>query len=542
MVWPSKMARKSEADVNGNGGRIASTVFALPRLILFLLVATVGLAMSAWLPVDDPNVGACQRWVAPAPTGNDANPGTDEQPWATLSHAAATVPDVGCTVWVKSGTYSGTTELERRFTTFTTFRAVTPYRAELVYPGPVIELDGVRNMIFEGFRLRHAGPDSSRYLVIMDRRDDIWSEHVIFRNNIFHDSFNNDLLKIHNGARFVTVENNVFYNQGDSEQHMDVNSVTDVVIQDNIFFNDFAGSGRPISDNSKHFIVVKDSNEGHDGHFGSKRITIRRNIFLNWQGNDENFVQIGNDGKPYHEADGVEVVNNLLIGNSPDLTGSAFGVTGARNVLFANNTVVGDLPSEAHALRVAIKGENPPNENIIFVNNIWSDPTGTMGVDLDGDSGKFSRGEPAETRNLVLDNNLYWNGGRPIPPGDLVTPVEDDAHGIFADPLLRAQVEPVVLPRWTGSRFCSGADSIREEFIRLVVYYGQLGIGSPAIGQADPTFAPGDDILGSRRSESPNIGAYERSRSLRIGRPLSVGGGKAFLPMVIDATRPPSTC
>ena len=73
---------------------------------------------------------------------------------------------------------------------------------------------------------------------------DDWSEDVVFRNNIFHDSWNNDILKINNGARRVTVEGNVFYNQTGSDEHMDVNSVTDVVIQDNIFFNDFAGSGR----------------------------------------------------------------------------------------------------------------------------------------------------------------------------------------------------------------------------------------------------------------------------------------------------------
>ena len=84
--------------------------------------------------------------------------------------------------------------------------------------------------------MRHSGPDSGRFVVVADRRNETWSEYVTFRNNIIHDSYNNDLLKIHNGARFFTIEGNIFYNQTASEQHMDVNGVTDVVIQDNIFF------------------------------------------------------------------------------------------------------------------------------------------------------------------------------------------------------------------------------------------------------------------------------------------------------------------
>lgn len=533
------MQRKSGPAFTVTARARAVVTLPLNKFLVYLIVATLSLAIAGWLPIDVPNIQTCERWVAPAPAGNDSNPGTEQQPWATLGHAVATVPDAGCTVWVKSGTYHGATDLERRFNVPTTFKAVKPYEAVLVHSSTVVEFDGVRNMVFEGFQFQHSGPGSSNYVVILDRRDDIWSENVTFRNNIFHDSYDNDLLKIHNGARFITVENNIFYNQGDSEQHMDVNSVTDIVIQDNIFFNDFAGSDRPISGETKHFIVVKDSNEDHDGHLGSKRIAIRRNIFLNWQGNDESFIQVGNDGKPYHEAIGVEVVNNLMIGNSPEVVGSVFGVTGARDVLFANNTVVGDMPSEAHAFRVAIKGENPPNENIVFVNNIWSDPTGTMGKDLTDDSGKFSRGDPADTRNLLLEKNLYWNGGEAVPPGDPVSP-EDDAQGIFADPLLPAQRETVILPRWTGTRFCSGNDSIREEFVRLVTLYGQLGVGSAAIDQADPTYAPGDDILRHPRTAPPDVGAYEYLGTGSAGRLLSDTGRVSFLPIVSDA--PLSIC
>jgi hypothetical protein len=451
----------------------------------------------------------CEYWVAPPPAGSDSNPGTSALPWATLEHASASVPDNGCITWFKDGVYSGLNNPKERFTSTTTFKAVNPYRAVLENNGPVIELDGVRNMVFEGFQLRHTGPGAFDYVVIMDRRNDIWSEYVTFRNNIFHDSYNNDLLKIHNGSRFVTVEGNIFYNQGESEQHMDVNSVTDIVIQDNIFFNDFAGSGRSNENNTKHFIVVKDSNENSDGLEGSERITIRRNVFLNWEGLAETFVQIGNDGKPYHEAEDVQVVNNLMIGNTANVSNAAFGVRGARNVTFVNNTVVGDLPADSYALWINITGENPLNQNITLANNIWSDPTGTMGADISGSPNKFADGDPAATTNLVLDNNLYWNGGAAIPSGDPVSPLVDDARRVVADPQLNTDQTAIVLPRLQGAIFLSGNATVRQEFERLVDEYGRIPATSPAIGQADPAFAPPEDILGHFRGSTADLGAYE---------------------------------
>ena len=59
--------------------------------------------------------------------------------------------------------------------------------------------------------------------------------HITLRNNILHDSYNNDILKINNGAWHITVAGNHFYNQTGHDEHVDTNSVTGVTIQDNIF-------------------------------------------------------------------------------------------------------------------------------------------------------------------------------------------------------------------------------------------------------------------------------------------------------------------
>lgn len=470
----------------------------------FILLA---LLFTAALPATPVTAQACQYWVAPPPQGNDNNPGTATQPWATIQYAIAQVPDNACVITVKPGLYKGIQEVKRRFTTRTTVRADIAYKSTLENYGAVLSVSGARNITFSGFEFRHAGPGSDVLVVEVRRSGNTWAENITFQNNIFHDSYNNDILKIYDGARNIIVQNNIFYNQGENEQHMDVNSVNNVVIQDNIFFNDYAGSGRSIPPNLHTFIVIKDSNGSADGQVGSRNVTVRRNIFLNWQGAKEPFIQVGNDGKPYIEASNVTVENNLMIGNSAQEMIAAFGVSGASNVRFVNNTITGNLPSSAYAFRIVIKDQNPKNQNLFFYNNIWSDPTGTMGAGASGGSNQFSSGDPTATDNLILDNNLYWNGGRAIPPGDVVSP-SNDAHRRVANPRLNTNQANIILPRWNGSTFLSGKTTIRQEFIRLVNLYGKIPATSPAIGKANATYAPTTDIL-RRPRRAPDLGAYE---------------------------------
>jgi hypothetical protein len=480
----------------------------------------VGLAVfSAVAAIAQP----CERWVAPGPSGSDLNPGTLASPWATLDHASAAVPDDTCTVYFQDGVYTGTHSLYERFETPTTFRSANRYRAVLQYAGTAVKLFGAKNVILEGFELRHTGAGAGGLVMQVQQGDGFWAENITIRDNVFHDSWNNDLLKINNGARFVTVENNVFYNQAGSDEHIDINSVTDVLVQDNVFFNDFAGSGRVNGNGTSSFIVMKDSNGEDDGQIGDERIAVRRNVFLNWEGSSgSNFALVGEDGMAYFEGRSILVENNLMLGNSGNDMRAAFGVKGGKDVVFRANTVVGDLPSLAFACRVNREGANLVNENVAFRGNIWSDPTGTMGAEGGGGTNEFSDGEPAEATALVLDGNLYWNGGAAIPPGDLVSPLVDDGNRIVADPQLPGQAG-IVLPRWNGTAFTSGNATIREEFERLVTLYGAIGGGSPAAGAADAAFTPDDDVLGRPRDASPDLGAFEAGASAALGIAPSSG-------------------
>ncbi len=98
-----------------------------------------------------------------------------------------------------------------------------------------------------------------------------------------------------------------------------------------------------------------------------------------------------------------------------------------------------------------------------------------------------------------------------IPPGDLVSPLIDDDNRLVANPMLNNDQSSVVLPRWNGTSFQSGNVTIRDEFLRLVALYGRILGNSPAVGMADPSHAPVDDILGQIRPPFSSMGAYEGS-------------------------------
>jgi hypothetical protein len=131
-----------------------------------------------------------------------------------------------------------------------------------------------------------------------------------------------------------------------------------------------------------------------------------------------------------------------------------------------------------------------------------------MGASGSGGTNEFANGDAAATTSLVLDNNLYWNGGAAIPPGDPISPTDDDRR-LVANPGLNTDQSDIILPRWQGTEFLSGSTTIRQEFERLVDAYGRLPSTSPAIGRADAAFAPIHDILGNYRGDVADMGAFE---------------------------------
>ncbi len=472
----------------------------------------VNLPPSACNP-DDP-VGLV-LYVATDGVDDPIRDGSLGAPYATIAYALDQAQD-GTVILVRPGEYYGRISIRGTFTTGVTVRSEVPYMARLrnndkVITGYTDNARGCQGITIEGFDIAHDGSGAAPLVVHLDAGGTGTVTNITLRNNILHDSYNNDILKINNGISNVLVERNIFYNQTGSDEHIDINSAANVVVQDNIFMNDFAGSGRSNHNNTSSYIVVKDSNGSSDRFVGSKNISIRRNIFLNWEGSTgSNFVLLGEDGQNFYEAEDVIIENNLMLGNSANVMRAPFGVKGCRNIAFNNNTITGDLPAMAFAFRFNKEGLNPINSGIVLYNNIWSDPTGTMGATSPTGPNDFSDTPSGHVQNVILNNNLYWNGSSAIPeePGETVNP-SDDTDAIVADPDL-ADLSTLILPRWdAGTRqFDDGSLTICEAFENLVQLYGTPGALS-VVDQANAGNAPSDDILGNARGASPDIGALE---------------------------------
>jgi hypothetical protein len=449
---------------------------------------------------------AAPRVYYVGPDGSDrTGDGSARRPWASLLQATNSVPDVGCEIVFLDGVY-GPQDVRRTFLRQVTVRALHPYRACWVSSPArhrVLFVYGAANLTVRGFEMRGAPGPRDDYLVQISLAG---CHDVVLEDNVIHDSFVNDLVKLNDGAHHVSIRGNLFYNQPrGGDEHLDINTVHDVRVENNVFFNDFAASRRPVTNTTHPFVLIKNSGSRPT----SRGFVVAGNVFLNWQGaSDQPLLLIGEDGKPFPEAREVLVENNLFLGNTGNRCTAAFAVKGARDVAFRANTVHGDFPlgsdSWGFALRLGREGENLPNENIQFHNNVWSDPTGTMT--------HFAAGSRPNTTGTVLRHNLYFNGGEPIPvDADRVLNVTDDAEAVVADPRLPADLSAVVPPVWRGpsAGFAEGSRTIEEVRRRLVHNFGTPGSDSPVVDAADPARMPAVDMLGRPRGERPDVGAVE---------------------------------
>lgn len=455
-----------------------------------------------------------------SPDGDDERgDGSLEKPWASISYAMRKIPD-GARLLALPGIYEEAIQLERSFEEGVILQSSIPYAARLRYKGRVVTCDTCAGITIEGFDIAHLPGADQRYVIqIQDKGGDgVGGRRITLRNNIIHDSFHNDLLKINNGAERITIEGNIFYNMGGPaiDNHIDVNSARDVTIQENIFFNCFECSERERPRRSGHFIVIKDSNGERDGISGSHQIRVQKNIFLNWQGIPGGaFIGIG-DGQDFRYYQGYDILieNNLMLGNSDERIHAALKIDGGKDITFRNNTISGDLPGRSYALRLDESGSGLPNVNIHLFNNIWSDPTGTMGIEASVPEINFSD-TPAEViESFLLSHNLYWNGDRPVPfEPDHLFNYTSDLLSILADPRLPVDLSQILLPfvDEESATFADGSETIRMAFERLAFTYGALDSGSPAIDAANPENAPSEDILGRPRPQGagPDIGAWE---------------------------------
>jgi hypothetical protein len=448
--------------------------------------------------------------------------GSLAEPWQTPAHALNVgIPAIGdATVVVRPGLYDGPTIITRPFANEVVIRSEVDHHAvltNLAGAGTILAvyLQGDANLAIEGFVI--TGEGATGPICSVRRTNMIHFENassIRFQNNIVYgnnrEPFCNDLMKINRSTspiypRNIRILGNVFYNHPQVFGNDLIDSVRpgEIEISDNIFFSDTG-----VSAGQAH-VTLKREVTGADvpPDAQSPRYTVSRNIFLNWEGDaGQPMLNFGEDGVSTHELTEAVVENNLFLGNSANPMSAPIQFKGVKGITVRANTIVGDFPSATFGLRLGTTGLNPTVEDVYIYNNLFSDPTGTMGPDFLVTFGSVNLG------TVDLNHNLYWNDGNALPVGGDLLPA-DDVNGVTGDPLLGADQADIVLPKWDTAqqRFGSGSITIREEFERLVHTYGAIETGSAAIGAADPTNSPDDDILGQARDASPDLGAYEAS-------------------------------
>lgn len=480
----------------------------LKRALWLLMLASVVPALHA------------QQSFHVATTGVDTPAGgTAGAPWRTITYALDRVPDLS-TIEVAPGQYDGRIRIRGNFAQGVTVRSTVPYQARLRAAEAVLTIYNdnadIAGISIEGFDIAHSGSGAAALVVQIQDGFGTNTSRITLRNNILHDSFNNDILKINNGASNIRVIGNLFYNQQGSDEHIDINSVDDVIVERNVFFNDFAASGRPNNNDTASYVVVKDSNSTDDEYLGARNVVIRRNIFLNWQGSIGNgFLLFGEDGTANFEAFDCLVENNLLIGNALNTQRSPLGVKGSRDIVFRHNTILGDQPANAYATRINREADNPQIEAIRFAHNVFADTAGTMQDFSDTLSADLSL-----TRPSVLVRNAYWNNGAALPnDGTDVLNITGDATRVTTNPLLPATTS-VTTPYWipAQNQFNGGQTAIAGVFTQLATTYGTPATGSALIDAATPgADVPAVDLLGNPRpAASADLGAVEVQASAEL--------------------------
>lgn len=458
-------------------------------------------------------------YVATNGVDNPGN-GTSAVPWATITYALDRVPD-NSLILVRPGTYTGRIRIRGTFAQGVTVRSEQPYQARLRASEAVLTVYNdnadIEGITIEGFDIAHSGAGAGALVVQIQDGFERETRRITLRNNILHDSYNNDILKINNGASEISVVGNLFYNQQGSDEHIDINSVDQILVSGNVFFNNFQASGRTNGNDTASFVVVKDSNGTDDEYLGARNVTIRGNIFLNWEGSSGNgFILFGEDGTSNFEAFDCLVENNLLLGNTTNAMRSPLGVKGSRDITFRHNTLIGDLPGNAFATRLNREPGNQQIENIRFRHNIFADPTGSMTDFSDTLTADLSSARPSS-----LLRNLYWNGGNAMPfDGTDALNISGDTSRIEQNPLL---LNPTAIqtPHWlpASSQFQGGFTTIAEAFQYFAEQFGIPPQGSPVIAAAtEVTDTPTTDLLGNPRPlGAATIGCCEPDVSSLFG-------------------------
>jgi parallel beta-helix repeat protein len=417
---------------------------------------------------DKPVEGPAYYVAPPADGGNDGNPGTSEQPWATLQHAADTVV-AGDTVVVRPGSYVGfmlqSSGAPGAPITFSGLPgAVINERNDTTPDGINLENWGdggagaIHHIVIEGLSV--TGTDRAGIRFVGGEEEH--AHHITVRNC---ESYDNQVWGILSG-------------------HADDVLVEDCVLHDN---------------HEQHGVYLSNS---------SDRCTTRGNIIY---GNDD--CGIHHNGDVSLGGDGVMsnclIENNIIYNNGFGDGGSAINCDGVQDSIIRNNLVFGNGASGI-SLYMIDAGE-PATGNTV-VNNTIVMPGGNARwcLNVQNDSGA----------GLKVYNNIFFNYHSfrgAIDINDASLPGFESDYNVVIARFVINDGNQLDLGEW---RSATGQDMHSIEADPASVLADPLGtapadflplVTGAAYNAALPSQAPPLDLTGTARPQGSGIeiGCYE---------------------------------
>ena len=413
------------------------------------LVAVLQVVSSA-----PPGLLAATYYVAPPPTGNDANSGSIESPWATLQHAAD-VLQPGDTVLLREGSFAGA-----HFTTSGTAALPIAVRA---FHGEKVEIDGDNPTTPDGINLEGA----SHFVVE--------GLHVRGRTRA--------------GIRAVLCENVILRGN-----HLDGNARWGIFTG---FCDDLLIEGNHTSNSAEeHGIYVSNSGD---------RPTIRGNQI--WD-NQANGIHMNGDASA--GGDGIiseaVVENNIIFGNGTG-GGSGINMDGVQDSIVRNNLLFDNHASGISLYR--IDGGAPSTGNLVYNNTVIVADDGRWALNIkNGSTGN-------RVRNNIFYNYHSFRGSISV-NADSLTGFSSDKNALMSRFTLDDGNTVLSLAEWraqTSQDQGSLLSTPAALFIEPTSDFHLLE-GSPALDNGETLTEVLTDLEGTPRPLGPafDIGAYEGLR------------------------------
>ena len=407
--------------------------------------------------------------VAPPPLGNDANPGTAGQPWATLQHAADVVAP-GDEVVVQPGTYQG-----MHLTTDGT--AALPITFRAAAPGVVVDtdnpttpdginLEGASWIVVEGFEVTGVTRAGIRAVLCND---------VVIRGNTLTD----------NGVWGILT-----------------GFCDDLLIEDNL------SSGAIV----EHGIYVSNSGD---------RPVIRGNLI--WS-NNANGIHMNGDASL--GGDGIisdAVVEQNVIWDNGDAGGSGINMDGVQDSVIRNNLIY-----DTHASGISlyqIDGGGPSTGNRVIGNTVLVASDGRWALNIqDGATGNF-------VRDNILHSAHSFRGALSISADSL--PLDSDHNAMEDRVSVDGGNSAITFAQWQATSGQDGSSFIADPatlFVDPGTGDYSLAPGSDAIDAGVDLGDLSEDLFGTVRPQglATDIGAIEDTGGLVFEDGFESGDSSAW--------------